>query len=368
MTPRRPSIVFALAAVVLFVVAACGSGSDTSSSDKATSAAVKEMEQDPTTIPLTTPLPEKPKPGGTIAFLKCAVPQCQQLSDGLKAATKAVGWKVVDIPFVDSDPGALAPAFHQALAAKPAAVVLTGQPYELWSRYIPEVQKIGAIIAPMYTGPATLSDTVPAVAAGPANDKALAASIARWVTDDSGGKAHVLVQRISAYKAVTGWADGAKTALADICPNCKVSEINSSADEITGAGAAQAIVSAARRDPSINYFIGYCGCFFQGLNQQLANAQLKVKVGGGFPLPQNVQDEQRGSGGAFIAANNPYASWLAVDTVLRHAQGAPMVPLAQQVSPAKLITRASATDPKSDSNYQGPEGYEAQFQKLWKVN
>ena len=365
MTARRPSIALALAAVLLSAVTACGSGSDTSSANKKSSAAVEELEQDPTAIPITTPLPEKPEAGGTIAFLKCEVPQCTQQGDGLKTAAEAVGWKVVEIPFVTTDASTLAPAFSKALAAEPTAVVLSGTPYELWSRYVPDFEKIGAIVVPMFTGAVPLSDSVPAIGAGPINDEDMAAKIARWVTDDSDGKRHVLVQRISAYNAVAGWADAVTKELADICPDCKVSEIDSSAEQITGAGAAQSIVSEVRRDPSINYVIGYNGAFFQGLNQALANAQLDVKVGGLFPLPQNIQDVQRGSGGAFLAVNGYYATWFALDTALRHAQGAPMLSDEEQVVPSKLVTKASAKE--SDGDFAGPQGFEEQFFELWKV-
>ena len=369
MTSRRSSIAAALATVILVAVAACGSGSDASSSDTttATSAAVKELSQDPTSIPITTPLPQKPEPGGTVALFTCEVPACKQEAEGLHNAAEAVGWKVVDIPFVTTDASTLAPAFRQAIAAKPTAIVLSGTPYELWSRYVPEVEKIGAIIVPMFTGPVPVSKTVPAISAGPVSDRNMAAKISRWVTDDSDGTAHVLVQRISAYKAVAGWADAVKKELADICPTCKVSEIDNSADQITGAGAAQSIVSQVRRDPSIDYVIGFSGAFSGGLNQALANAQLKVKVGGLFPLPQNVQDIQRGSGGAFLTLNSRYATWFAMDAALRHAQGAPMLSDDKElVLPSKLVTKASAKD--SDGNFLGPEGFEEQFAKLWKVD
>lgn len=367
MTHRRRLIALVLSTVVLTTPAACGSGSSGSSGEqKESSAAVQELEQEPTAIPITTPLPEKPEAGGTIAFLKCAVPQCTQLGQGLKAAAQAVGWDVVEIPFVDTDASTLAPAFRQALDAKPAAVVLSGTPYELWSRYVPDFEKIGAIVVPMYTGSVPQSGTVPVIAAGPINDEHMAAKIARWVTDDSDGEAHVLVQRISAYNAVAGWADAVKQELSDMCPECTVSEIDNSADQITGAGAAQSIVSEVRRDPSINYVVGYNGAFFGGLTQALANAQLDVKVGGLFPLPQNVQDVQRGSGGAFLAVNNSYATWFAMDTVLRHAQGAPMLSPEEQVMPSKLVTKASAKE--SDGDFAAPEGFEEQFKKLWKVD
>ncbi len=367
MTRARQLTTLLVGVSVLAVTAACGSSSTASTSSKVvkTSAEVTRLEQDPTGIPVTTPLPQKPTPGATVAFLKCEVPQCAQQAEGFDTAAKAVGWKVVDIPFVTTDPATLAPAFRQALDLKPVAVALGGMPYELWSRYIPDFEKIGAIIVPNYIGPAPESATVPVIAAGPVNDEAMAKSVARWVADDSGGDAHLLVQKIGAYKAVVGWADDVKTELGKICPKCKVSEIENSATQITGAGATQSIVSEVRRDPSIDYFVGYNGAFFGGLNQALKNAQRDVKVGGLFPLPQNVQDVTNGSGGAFLAVNNQYAAWFSMDAALRHAQGAPALPAGQQVFPAKLVTKTSAKP--SDGDFAGPASFQQQFFKLWNV-
>jgi hypothetical protein len=362
----------AVGALVITLAAACSSsgGSDSSGGSGSdgggsTSEAIRKLEQEPTTIPITTPLPQKPTPGKTFVFFQCEAPQCQLQATAFAAAAKSVGWKLVNIPFQALDASTLAAAFRRALALKPVAVQFGGTPYALWSRYIPEFQKIGAIIIPSYIGDAPLSTTVPVNIAGPVNDQAMATKVARWVTDDSGGKAHVLVQTVSAFNAIVGWANDLKAEIAKICPGCKVSQIDNTGAQITGAGAAQAIVSQVRKDPSINYIVGYNGAFFSGLNQGLKNAQLKAKVGGMFPLPQNVQDVMNGSGGAFVAVNNQYTAWAAFDVALRFAQGAPQVPTDQQVFPMKLVDKASAKS--SDGNYLGPAGFEQQFLKLWKV-
>ena len=359
----------AVGALIVTLVAGCGSSSSNSGSGSGgsgkTSAAVKQLEQEPTTIPITTPLPAKPKPGGTFAFLKCEVPQCALQGKAFAAVAKMLGWKLVEIPFVDTDPSSLASALRQAVALHPVAVNFGGPPYALWSRYIPDFEKIGAIIVPSFVGEAPLSPTVPVIVGGPVNDESMATKLARWVADDSGGKAHVLVQKIGSFNAVLGWASDFKTELTKVCPGCKVSEITSSGTQISGSGAAQSIVSQIRKDPSINYFVGYNGAFFTGLNQLLQNAQLKVKVGGMFPLPQNVQDVMNGTGGAFLAVNNKYTAWIAFDVALRRAQGAPQVPLEQQVFPTKLVTKASAKT--SDGDFAGPLDFPAQFKKLWKI-
>lgn len=185
------------------------------------------------------------------------------------------------------------------------------------------------------------------------------------MAEDSGGKANVLVQTINAFKAIVGWADDFKEDLAELCPDCKVTFINNTAEQFSGAGAAQSIVSEIRKDPTINYFVGYNGAFFTGLNQQLENAQLDVKVGGMFPLPQNVQDVSNGSGGVFLAVSNSYTAWAIFDAALRHAQGAPAVPEDQQVFPMKLVTQSSATE--SDGNFSGPANVEELFRELWQV-
>jgi ribose transport system substrate-binding protein len=255
---------------------------------------------------------------------------------------------------------------QKAVDAKPDAVTFGGPAYELWSQFIPQFEKIGAVIIPSYVGPIPLSKTVPVNVAGPVNDEAMAKALARWVADDSGGKANVLVQTISSFKAIVGWAKFFQDELAKICPHCKTSTINNSAVQFSGPGAAQSIVSEVRKNPKINYFVGYNGAFFSGLNQQLKNAQLHVKVGGMFPLPQNVQDVQNGSGGAFLAVSNAYTAWAIFDVALRHAQGAPQVPEDQQVFPMKLVTKASAKT--TDGNYSGPANTEELFKKLWQVD
>lgn len=369
MTHLHRLTTLAVGTLVIALVAACGSSTSGSGSDvnTDTSAAVAALEKGPNAIPITEALPKKPEPGGTVVYFKTEVPQAEVQFKGLQAATDAVGWKVVAISTSSTDPASLAPAVRQAIDMKPrpVAVIITGLPYELWSQYVAELKAAGIIIIPNYVGEAPLSDTVPVNAAGPVNDEALAASLARWVTDDSSGKAHLLVQKVGAYQAITGWAAAMKKELDNICPDCKVSEVETSAAQIADAQAAQSIVSQIRKDPSIDYFVGYNGAWFQGLNQALKNAQLSVKVGGMLPLPQNVQDVMNGSGGAFLAVNNQYFAWFAVDIALRHAQGAPPVALDHQVFPAKLVTKASAKS--SDADFAGPAGYEEQFLKLWKV-
>lgn len=344
------------------------SSSNQASSTASVAAAVKAvtlLEQNPTAIPAKTALPKTPAAGKTFVYLKCQVPQCALVSDGIEKAVRAAGWKFQAIGFNDADPSTLAPAFQRALALHPVAVALTGTPYQLWSQYVAQFEAIHSIIIPMWVGPVPPSTGVPANIAGPTNDSASAAQIAQWVVADSGGKANVVVQSIGSYQAVIGWAKDMKAELQKVCSGCKVSIFDTSGQQANGGGAAPAIVSYLRKNPSVNYFLGYNGAFFSGLNTAATAAGLKVKIGGLYPLPQNISDVQHGSGGAFLALNTGYGGWLAVDAALRFSEGAPQLSGAESVLPSKLVTKASAAH--GDGNFAQPVVYQQQFLKLWNL-
>lgn len=180
---RRAAFV-AASALVLVAVAGCSSPASTSEPTPGGGSAelseeLMQLEQEPTTIPITVPLPSKPEPGGTLVFLKCDAPQCGFQETTFAAVAELVGWKLVSIPFSSADSSTLVTGLQQALALKPDAVTFGGPAYELWSQFIPQFEAIGAIIIPSYVGPIPLSDAVPVNVAGPANDAAMAAVLAR---------------------------------------------------------------------------------------------------------------------------------------------------------------------------------------------
>jgi ribose transport system substrate-binding protein len=311
-------------------------------------------------------LSAKPASGKTFVFLQCQVTQCAQSADEAKKAVEGVGWKYQAINYTDTDPATLVAAMKQALDLHPVAVTFSGTPQQLWTSMESEFEKAGAIIVPSFMGPAQLSKAVPANIAGPSNDANYARILADWVASDSGGNAKVLVQNIPVYGAVKEWVDDFKTSLKSACAGCKVSTIDSSGGDLASGAATSAILSALQADTSINYFLGYNGVFFGGLNANLANAGLHVKVGGMFPLPQNITDVMNGSGGAFVAVNTGYSSWLAVDAALRFANNQAQLPDDQQLMPVKLVTKASAT--QADLDFTAPKDFRDQFFTSWQVS
>lgn len=381
----------AVAAAVVLVIAAtaagCGDDSDSeagtsdasatsTSSDAAGESdvvaaardAIAALEQEPTDIPATTPLPRRPDPDQTLVALECEVPQCALVSEAIEEAATAVGWRYVGIPFEAYNPATLAPALQRALDEDPVAVILAGTPQELWLDQIPRFEAAGVALIPYFIGPATLSETVPANIASPYLDQTLARHIVQWLIADSGGDANVLVQNVGGSPTINGWVENVERELADLCPDCEVSVIeNSGAQATGGTGATTAIVSQLRADPSLDYFISYNAAFFPGLSQALENAGLDVRIASISPLPQNVSDIMNGDprSGAFIALNPRYVGWLSVDAALRYSVGAPQLPDDQALLPVKLVTPESVEE--SDADFDAPTDYRDEFLSLWQV-
>jgi ribose transport system substrate-binding protein len=349
---------------------ASAAGATTSSTGggnvQAASAEVAKLTEQPTAIPVTTPLPKKPAPGKTFVVFKCENPQCKEFADSAMKAAAAAGWKGVAVPFNDVDPSTLAPAMERAIRMRPAAVFLTGMPYELWKSYLPQLKKIGAIMVPGWVGPLAPNPVIPTNIAGPAMDQHTAHSISNWIAADSGGKGKAMIMTVDAYPAVVGWAKDIQEDIKKVCPGCNADQLHVSGQQATSGASPKMIVSYLRTHPDTKYVVTYNGAFVPGLNQAVKTAGLKdIKIVNLYPMPQDIADVKSGSGGAMFAINAEYAGFLAVDAALRHAQGAPALPADQTVLPLHLAVKDSAT--QADANYKGPADYQDQFLKLWKV-
>lgn len=384
---RRAALVTAIVVVLVVVAAGCGSSNSSSSSASSATAAanatsttgasptgavasarlaVAKLEQGPTAIPATTPLPERPVRGKTIVALLCQVPQCALFNGSTKAAASAVGWNVKDIPYDETNPATLITALNRALAMKPVAVTGVGAvPQQIWASEIPAFTKAHIALIPAFIGPAKLSSTVPVNLVGPANDALTARGISQWLIADSNGKANVLIQSISAFASVPGWVKDIQNFLKSNCPECRTSTIDNSGAQVDSGATTAAVISQLRSDPSIDYVVADGGSFIPGLAAAIKNAGLKVKIAGANPLPQNVTDVMAGQEGAWMAANITYVGWISLDAALRYQEGAPALPESQTVLPQKLVTKQSAL--RSDGNFSGPANYPAQFLKLWKL-
>ena len=98
----------------------------------------------------------------------------------------------------------------------------------------------------------TTSSTVP-VEVGPFTQSGR--DMGEYFTADSGGNGNALLVNLPAFPVLTEYVDGVKSVLASGCPGCKTTDFDGTFAQLTGGQFVPAIITALRKDPSINYVI-----------------------------------------------------------------------------------------------------------------
>jgi len=384
--PRRRFLGAATVVATGLVVAACsssGGGSTASGSSDATTAPatssatstaasgagdgsvaslVATAMKAPTKIFQTVPLKSKPA-NKTLIFLRCELPTCADIGSGVQAGAAALGWTYKTISFKTSDPTTLISAMKQALQYKPFAVVFSGAPQAEWASQIPSYKAAGAYLIPVVTGPTTTSTTVP-VEIGDFTDGGVA--LGNWLTQDSGGKGHALIEDVPSFPILTEYANGIKQAVSAHCTGCQLTSFNGTPDELGNGSLVPSLISQLKRDPSINYVLSTDLEFLAELPSQLKAAGItNVKIAGGQPEPTDLQNIKTGVESAAALISNPILGWMAVDSAARLSEGM-TVPAGDSGAPQQLLTKANVTSNNLD-DYVLPKDYPAQFKTLWQV-
>jgi ribose transport system substrate-binding protein len=374
-------VAFAACAIAAVPLAGCGgddssnassSGSSASGSAATEAAKAKEaiapFEETPTKITVTQPLPKAPEPGKTFVWLNCEFPQCTVIGNGVKAATEAAGWKYKQLNFSSADPASLASSFKQALNFKPAAVAMSGIPPETgWgTSVIPAYQKAGVPIVTSFFGDTkTDSDTlIASIAPGTTDRVNYGQLIGRWLIADSGGKAHVVLQRVDAFPGLKVFSQTVKDTLEKECSECKVYELKNTISQASGNGIVPTLVPFLKQHPDAKYLVGSSMEYFDNLPSALAAANIKVKVAGQTATQTGYSLLKDGKFGALTTFAPVYSGWLIVDAALRHAAGVDLDPGDEGAMPTQLLTPESDFEIKP--SYE-PTGFEDQFKTLWKT-
>jgi ribose transport system substrate-binding protein len=384
----RKAAMFA-AAVPLAFLAACGSssgggtttttaGSGGGSASKtsgsgggstglsAAQAATTAAEQPAKTLGITTPLKSATAKGKTFIFLSCEIPQCATISQGVKAATAAIGWNFRQINYQQANPATLITAMKQALAFHPAAVGFSGLPEVVWQSEVAAYKAAGVAIVPFAVAPVTVSGPVITDINGAADSIRYGDMLANWVIADSKGKAHTLFVNTPTLTILNYVFQGFSATMKKNCPSCSTTVLNQTIADAVGGQLTQATVSALQRDTSLNYAVVVDGAFFDGLPSALSAAGLsgKVKIAGQAGDPANLAGVNSGTEAAFTGLAATIGGWLMVDAAARHLEGMP-IPTDDGGLPTQLFTKGGHFT--VSSSYDEPANYVAQFKKLWHV-
>ncbi|HEY3713308.1 MAG TPA: substrate-binding domain-containing protein [Jatrophihabitantaceae bacterium] len=376
-------VLVAAVAAAAALLAACSSstpsksgspGGGTSAADDAGGAAVVAKAQAfikpylsaPTKIPLTVPLKAAPARGKTIVFLQCELAQCKGIGNGVQAAAQVVGWTFKSIPYQSTNPSTLASALDQALQYKPVAVALTSPPYAIWSQKVAAYKAAGVPLVPSFTGKVPIDSTIIANPASPEYAALNGQILGNWFIADSNAKGHVLSVGVNDFPYLAGTTDGFNTTVKNDCSGCKLTKLNVGIPDVGNGSINNIIVSALRKDPSINYVVPVDAVFAAALPSALAAAGLtgKVKVAGCCGDTTTEAGLATGQFQAITGVNGGYAGFITVDAAARAAEGSPM-PENEGILPVGLLTKGTSVKP-ADS-YNEPADFVAQFKALWKL-
>jgi ribose transport system substrate-binding protein len=394
MTKRTRRIAAALLPLTL-LAAACGSddsedaGGDTTAADSGTDttaaeaegggdglaaaqAAVADVGAPPDAIGPTVPI-EGEIPPKTVAWLECEQPSCQPIRAGFEAATELLGWELLVIPSTSFDQG---PSIQQALDQGADYLAHTGSPLATAEEQIAAAQAAGVPYLSCYaTDDPDFENNNLLMQCGDDDGVAFNGGlVANWVIADSGGAANVLIVNIPDFPVLVSEVEGAKGQYEANCPDCTVQELNTTVDSLIAGEVAGAVASQLQSNPDINYIQFTFGDLPAGVADTLEESGLlegRKIVGVDFSTQIGLPEIISGRHQAWTANPKPYAGWLMVDAMVRHAVGQDN---AQERDNAKLPTFivSTADDAQAildlgDVGWPGPDTMAEQFAELWGV-
>lgn len=380
--------------VAIALTAACSSSTSddaTSSSASAASAAPSESSATPessgavsaevaaaqavidpylqpmTSITVTEPLAAAPTPGRTMVDLSCEAPLCAVISAGVEAATEAAGWEYKKINYSSADPATITAGLREALQYDPVAVTIPGIPPDTgWNAVFPEYEEAGVPIIVSFMNEIPLDGPIQGnVADGTVWRTNSADIIANWIIADSGGKAHVLNQRVDPFSGVKAFSDQVAKVLEEKCPDCVVTDLSNTIEQAIGNGIIPTIVPELQKDPSIEYVVAGSLEYAEGLPTAMDAANVTAKIVGQTPSKTGYQQVKDGEFAAATVFPGFYSGWLIVDTAARLDADQPLDPGDTASLPNQLLLPTSTFE-VADS--QDPAGYQDQFKALWQVS
>ena len=361
---------------------AAGGGATTAAGGSATTAgasggsgvdaakAVVEKYRDPNQpIGVTKPLTGKP-PKKTIAWLECELESCPYITVGMKDAAQALGWDLKVISSKSGDPG---PAFQQAIDAGVDYIASSGESPALYKEQAQAAKAKGIKILSCYdtTVPDPASSNIYTQCGDTSFVEKTGPLMADWAIVDSNGKANVLVVNIPDFPVLQAEVKAYKDEMAKNCPECKVTELNVSIDDLVGGKVPAAVASQLQSNKDINYVFNSFGSLPAGLTAALKSAGLldQVKVYGQDFSKFDLDEIAAGTMGAWSADPKAYAGWLMTDAAARLSLD---MPLDEERASASLPTflvedGATAKQISDEGGDWNPPTMADSFKKLWGV-
>jgi ribose transport system substrate-binding protein len=373
----RLSSALAVVVACVMALAACGDDSSDSGSSNASSggnsnaatSAPAPRTTPPTEIKVTEPLSAPPDKGKTFFWLQCELPICGKIGGGVKDAVAAAGWNYDSLAFKSADPGA---GIESALQRKPDAIGITGIPSAAIKSQLADAAKAGVPVVTCSPGPEKPSPTtygaICSTTTAPDGE-----NLALWAIKDSGGKANIVSVTVPSFPSLATTVNGTKETVDKYCPDCSADALDVTVDDLGGGQVAPKLVAYLQSHPDVNYVLFTFADLASGVPEALKSAGLsdKVKLIGNGGTDAQFKGVANGAKEAWGAFPSPYEGWVMVDAALRLVADG-KVPAGYQAeldsNPTYIVdTAESAKELAPSYEWPGPENYQDQFKKLWKV-
>jgi ABC-type sugar transport system substrate-binding protein len=369
-----------LVAAMALLLAACGSGDDSSTATGSSSAAaspatstaaaaspavaeataaVQEYSKAPTDIGVTEPLNGSVR-GKKVVFEQCLAPICALIANQVKGAAAKLG---VDVQIISTGatPDTITKAFNAAVAANPDAVIASSIPTVLWANQLAQLAAKGT---PVLTN-ATLAKPSKGVVAQ-FYDDAVTANVglqdANWVISDSNASAKTAYVFTPEFAGLFPQVNTYRDKLKADCPDCSFERLDVKSTDV-GKVIPGRVVSYLQQHPEVKYVVFQYGDLATGVPQALKTAGLEgiklVSSGGG---PVNYQYIQQGLQARDMALYLDVYGWQIMDATAKAM-------LKQDVVVPKIPESwIDQSNDDFDAKQQPPFGnpdWQQDFLKLW---
>lgn len=363
------------------LLAACG-GSDAGSTGSQTStapatttatAAAALVPAPPTSPPafpgedVLPPLPERPPTGKKVAYLECEVKDCADIKPGFQAAVETLGWTFEVIPAKLQSPGS---AVQRAIQSGVDYIAITASPRALFEQELKAANAAG--IKVFSTSDPTPPDPQAGLMAQIADGASLAsqnAMLADWIINQSDGKAQVAYVTIPDLPIIDAGRAGFEDEITSKCPTCGFKTIEVTLEDLgKGTIPAQVIAHLQRNPDTTDLVYAFFGAYI-GSDAALkaAGSDVRATVLADGPPEEIVNGEMAAS----TVQGNQYLGWAAVDQMARVATdsySSEQERKAATIPAWVLASKDQAQKLVDEGAWPGPEGFEEDFKRLWKVD
>lgn len=334
-----------------------------SAATKAAATALAPYAGRPSAFPVVDKLAKVPR-GSTIVFMDCGLPYCALFYKLMTPAAHLLGIKLERLE-AGKAANTVGAAFDTAIAQKPAAVIVTAIPIQLWADKLRQLQAEKVhVVTTGVTGVGPYGVAAPQ-AAEPISGLA-GRLMADYVATNFGASQKIALYTVPELPFTEVIASAFTKELPTVCPGCSVHEVPIAVATI-GNTAPNTVVSDLEAHPGTTTAVFATDESALGVPSALKEAGISVKILGWAPIPATLEYVKAGEETATLGVDTAVLSWELIDEAAREIVGQKLTgPEAQGLTDQQFLTQKDITFNPSNG-WTGYPDFAQRFEQLWGV-